>query len=225
MRSNALIPISIVLSGVIIAGAVLYARPSPGNNRGLALAERAIPNSAGHVGRTAEVSVTDADPSLGNPNAPVTLIAFEDFECPFCGRFNQQTLPSLIQNEIKQGKVRLVWKDFPLSIHAHAEKAHEAGRCAWEQGKFWEYHDALFSNQRNLGESDLKRYAKNLGFNENQFSSCFDSGKYASLIQEKVDEGISAGVNGTPAFLINGRLVVGAQPYQVFADAIAQAAQ
>lgn len=223
MKQNTFLPIVIIFSAVIISAAVLY----DGTHRGAEsnAAELAGSNTVGGTGHKVQVRITETDPSVGNPGAPVTLIEFGDFECPFCQRFSAETMPLLIQREIKEGKVRIVWKDFPLSIHSYAQKAHEAGRCAWEQDKFWEYHDVLFANQRKLGINDLKRYAKELNLNENQFTTCLDSGKYTALIREKVQEGITAGVSGTPSFLVNGTIVVGAQPYQVFADAIARAEQ
>lgn len=218
MKASLFLPISIILSAFLISGAILHGGNSQG---GTVKQQDNLPNS----GRKTEVAISYTDPSLGNKDAPVTIIAFEDFECPFCERFSQQTLPLIIDKFVKTGRVRLVWKDFPLSIHSRAQEAHEAARCAWEQDKFWEYHDAIYSNQNNLGINDLKSYAKNLGLNESQFFSCLDSGKYAALIREKVSEGNAVGVSGTPSFLINGRLVVGAQPYQTFVDVINQAVQ
>ncbi len=221
MKNNSFVPISIVAAGVMIAGTILYTG-SNRNIQGSIIQGAANPPDAG---RKIEVVIGNTDPSLGENDAPITLVAFEDFECPFCQRFNQQTLPLIIDEQVKSGKVRFVWKDFPLSIHSHAEKAHEAARCAWEQDKFWEYHDVLFNNQNGLSANNLKQYAKNLDLNESQFVSCLDSGKYTKLIREKVSEGTAAGVNSTPSFLINGRMVVGAQPYRTFADLIAQEAQ
>lgn len=155
------VPIAILFSAIIISGAILYSGKGHGNQTNIVQNREA--NSAAHAQPpSAQIEVTDTDPSLGNLNAPITLIAFEDFECPFCKRFSQQTKPLIIQNEIKSGKVRLVWKDFPLLIHSHTKKAHEAARCAWEQGKFWEYHDLLFNNQNKLGTNDLKQYAGGL---------------------------------------------------------------
>lgn len=224
MKTNFFIPISIVLAGLLIAGTILFTS-GKGNNTGDNNA-RLGPNQPGiGSGNGIQVVVTDTDPSIGNANAPVTLIAFEDFECPFCERFSQQTLPLIIEQQVKSGKVRIVWKDFPLSIHSNAQKAHEAARCAWEQDKFWGYHNVLFNNQNSLSINNLKQYSRNLGLNEDQFASCLDSGKYTALIREKVSEGNAMGVSGTPSFLINGKLVVGAQPYQTFVDIINQAAQ
>jgi len=221
MKQNFILPISILIAGVMIAGTIFYTGGNRNTQGGLAQGGANLPNT----GHRVEVTITDTDPSLGDKDAPVTIMAFEDFECPFCARFSQQTLPLIVDQQVKTGKVRLVWKDFPLSIHSNAQKAHEAARCAWEQDKFWEYHDILFNNQNSLRINDLKQHAKNLGLNGNQFSSCLDSGKYADLIREKVKEGDTAGVSGTPSFLINGRIVVGAQPYQTFADLIAQETQ
>lgn len=218
---NAPIPIAILISAVIISGTILYSS----NNRvdQKAASQKGQANVLAQVQPSADIKVTDSDPVLGNPNAPVTIVAFEDFECPFCRRFAQQTMPQLIQNEVKNGKVKFVWKDFPLSIHSHAEKAHEAARCALEQGKFWEYHNLIFNNQNGLGVNNLKQYAQELNLDQQKFANCLDSGKYASLIQEKVNEGTNAGVTGTPSFFINGAILVGAQPYQAFVDAIARA--
>lgn len=170
-----------------------------------------------------KVEVLDTDPVLGVDSAPVTIIEFGDLECPFCQKFSLETLPEIVKNEIAQGRVRLVWKDFPLSTHARAEKAHEAARCAQDQGRFWEYHDLLYRNQRALEISALKQYATTLGLDQTLFDQCLDSGQYKGLITEGIAQGVAAGVRGTPSFLINGKLVVGAQPYEVFKKEISNA--
>lgn len=224
MKNNTLISVAIIVAGVIIAGSLSYSsnRPSGGENAIGARGEKIPTNQDALPENTVRVSVEE-DPTLGDPNAPVTLIEFGDFECPFCGRFAMDTKPLLIENEIKQGKLRLVWKDFPLSIHTRAQKAHEAARCAQEQGKFWEYHDILFQNLRNLKISDLEDYASRLNLDRNSFDVCLKSEKYTALVQKGVEEGIRAGVRGTPAFLVNGTLLVGALPYQAFSNAINEA--
>lgn len=224
MKANLFLPISIILAGVMIAGTILYTS-GKNENAGNNIAQIGANQPSAGSGHIIKLAVEDTDPSIGDAKAPVTIITFEDFECPFCRRFSQQTLPSIMEQYVKSGKVRIVWKDFPLSIHSHARQAHEAARCAWEQNKFWDYHDLLFNNQGSLTTDDLNKYAKSLGLNENQFSSCFNSSKYTSIINQKIDEGTSVGVSGTPSFLINGRLVVGAQPFQAFADVINQALQ
>lgn len=157
----------------------------------------------------------------GEEDAPVTMIEFSDFQCPFCGRFFAQTLPLIEEQYIKTGKVKFVYKDFPLeSIHPMALPAALAARCAGEQGKFWEYHDMIFENQALLSDASLRQWASNLGLNTANFNSCLDSQKYLSEIRQDLQEGDAAGVRGTPGFLVNGQLISGAQPFSAFQQAI-----
>ena len=167
--------------------------------------------------RTA-IDIAATDPVIGNPKAPVTIVEFSDFQCPYCRR----AAPTLKEVREKYGdKVRVVWKDFPLTqIHPQAFKAAEAGRCAAEQGKFWEYHDQLFGNQENLQPDDLKKYAAATGMDATKFGECLDSSKYAERVRDGVAAGSRLGVNSTPTLYVNGRLVEGAQPYEVFAGII-----
>jgi protein-disulfide isomerase len=166
----------------------------------------------------------DDDPFWGPADAPVTIVEFSDFQCPYCARFVTQTLPQIKQ--AYEGKVRFVFRDFPLSqIHENAEKAAEAAGCASDQGKFWEYHDKLFSSQSALDVASLKSYASQLGLDTATFDQCLDSSKYAQEIQKDVQDGDSYGVTGTPAFFVNGLLVVGAQPFASFQAAIDAALQ
>ncbi len=154
----------------------------------------------------------------GNFNAPVTLVEFSDFECPFCERIFP-TMNKILGDY--EGKVRLVYKQFPLSFHPNAQKAAEASECASEQGKFWEYHDKLFENQSSGFSVDkFKQWANELSLDDAQFNSCLDSGKYAQKVQADAQEGQQKGVTGTPATFVNGQLVVGAQPYETFKQAI-----
>jgi protein-disulfide isomerase len=165
-----------------------------------------------------EIEVTAADPSLGSPSAPVTLVEFSDFQCPFC----QRVAPTLKQVKDKYGdQVRVVWKDFPLTqIHPQAFKAGEAAHCAADQGKFWEYHDRLFANQQALQPTDLKKYAADMGLDAAAFTTCLDSSKYGERVRDGVAEGSRLGVNSTPTIYINGRVLSGAQPYEVIASVI-----
>jgi len=158
------------------------------------------------------------DPSIGPASAPVTLVEFSDFQCPFC----QRVSPTLKQVQQKYGdKVRVVWKDFPLTqIHPQAFKAGEAGHCAADQGKFWEYHDRLFANQQALQPNDLKKHAADLGLDAAAFATCLDSSKYGERVRDGVAEGSRLGVNSTPTIYINGRVLSGAQPYETFAAMI-----
>ena len=165
-----------------------------------------------------QVDVSPDDPALGDASAAVTLVEFSDFQCPFCAR----VMPTLKQVQQAYGdRVRIVWKDFPLtSIHPQAFKAAEAGQCAREQGKFWEYHDRLFANQQALEPELLKKYAADAGLDAAKFSACLDTAKYGDRVQEQMGVGTGLGVSSTPTVFINGRLVSGAQPYDVFTTII-----
>lgn len=157
---------------------------------------------------------TKDDPSLGNPQAKVVVVEFGDFECPFC----LKSFPIFreLQQEFKD-EVLFIWRDFPLrDIHPNAQKAAEAGECAQEQGKFWEYHDKLFINQSRLTVPDLKRYAAQLGMDIQQFSLCLDSGRYQQEVEEDLQTVIKAGGQGTPTFFVNGRMISGVVPKEVF---------
>ena len=164
-----------------------------------------------------EVSV-DGAPFRGPATAPVTIVEFSDFQCPFC----MQVVPTLTQVLSRYGeKVKLVYRDFPLdSIHPQARNAAEAARCAHDQGKFWEYHDALFADSPKLGPEQLKMYAGHVGLDLPSFERCLASGTHAAAVQKSLDEGIRLGVTGTPAFFINGEFGSGAQPVESFARVI-----
>jgi protein-disulfide isomerase len=156
-------------------------------------------------------------PSKGPRTAPVTLVEFSDFQCPYCGR----VLPVLKRVQETYGeRVRLVFRNFPLAIHPLAPKAAEAAACANEQGKFWEMHDRLFADPKKLDVADLKASAAELGLDAQAFDQCLDSGKHEATWKEERTEGERAGVSGTPAVFVNGRLIGGAQPYETFAQVI-----
>jgi protein-disulfide isomerase len=162
----------------------------------------------------AELSVVD-EPFKGPEKAPVTIVKFEDFQCPFCKQV-QSTLVELLKRY--DGNVKLVHKDFPLeSIHPQASQAAEAARCANEQGKFWSYHDKLYANAQNLSSDDLRNYAKATDVNVESFDRCFTSGKYKAVVQKNLSEATRLGLTGTPAFFINGREISGNQPLEAFA--------
>lgn len=160
------------------------------------------------------------DPVKGNETASVTIIEFSDFECPFCGRHFAHTYPQIIESYVDTGKVKYVFKNFPLSFHKKAQKAAEAAECAFDQGKFWEYHDTLFENQEELAISNLRFYAANLGLNTSEFDECLDSNKYKAEVKKDFEEGLELGVKGTPTFFINGKKLVGALPFYEFENAI-----
>ncbi len=161
------------------------------------------------------------EPARGGPaGAPVTIVEFSDFECPFCGRV-EPTLKKV--RETYGDKVRMVFKQFPLTnLHPQAQKAAEAALCAQDQGKFWELHDAMFGDQKNLEIADLEAKAQKLGLDAASFKRCLESGSKAAAVTEDVRQGSVAGVSGTPALFVNGQLVSGAVPYEKLAETIDQ---
>ena len=167
---------------------------------------------------TQTVPVDDTDPSRGGRNAPVTIVAFSDFQCPFCARLE----PILEEVHAAYGDtVRVVWKDFPLtSIHPDAFKAAEASHCAAEQRRYWEYHRRLFANQEHMGAGELMGHAAALGLDVGTFSACLESSRYAARVQKSLDAGGRMGVQATPTVFINGRVLHGAQPFSVFSKLI-----
>jgi protein-disulfide isomerase len=156
-------------------------------------------------------------PVKGPKDAPVTIVAFSDFECPFCGR----VVPTLKQLEEQyKGKIRVAFKHQPLPFHQNARLAASASMAANEQGKFWEYHDKLFENQRALDRASLEKYAQDLGLNVAKFKQALDANKFDAQITADSSEGTRVGANGTPTFFINGRQLVGAQPIDQFKQII-----
>jgi protein-disulfide isomerase len=164
------------------------------------------------------VEVEATGPALGPESAPVTIVEFSDFECPFCLRIHP-TLKQVMDEY--EGQVRLVFRQFPLNnIHPNAQKAAEASLCADAQGKFWEMHDAMFDNPRQLAVADLKTRAAEIGLDEEAFASCLDSGEFADQVTADLNAGRALGVSGTPALYINGRFLSGAQPFDVISRVI-----
>ncbi len=190
------------------------------------VATLALPTPAGQAPGTASIvkASPDDDPALGPAGAPVTIIEFSDFQCPYCKRFRDQTLDALMKEY--EGKVRLVYRDFPLTtIHPEAMDAALAADCANAQGKFWKMHDLLFDNQDQFGLKPFKQLAGQLQLDQGRFDQCFDSQQYLDEIQHDIDDGTAYGVSGTPTFFINGRSLVGAQPLSAFENLINEALQ
>ena len=193
-----------------------------------------IDDSGNNQPKDVKVSLDD-DPVLGEKNAPVTIIEFSDYQCPFCRKSFREVLPLIKKNFIDTGKVKLVFRDFPLtSIHPSALPAAEAAECADDEGKYWEMHDKIFNEQNKLNPSggtvaftkeDLKKWASEIGLDTTKFNNCLDTEKYLKEVQKDFNDGASYGVQGTPAYYVgnekNGyKLISGAQPYQVFEQAI-----
>lgn len=160
-----------------------------------------------------DVSAADA-PTKGPANAPITIVEFSDFQCSYCKRV-VDVLDQVLGHY--PDKVKLAFRDFPIAnIHPQAEKAAEAAHCAGEQGKFWEFHDLLFEKQDAIPTSNFAEHAKTLGLDVSTFQTCLDGHKYQEKVESNYAAGVKAGVSGTPAFFINGRLLSGAQPLEAF---------
>lgn len=154
-------------------------------------------------------------PYLGPEDAPVTIVEFTDYECPFCTQHFRETLPQLLSEY--EGTLKYVVLNFPISrIHPFAQQAGEAAECAHDQGRFWEYHDTLFQSQGALDVQSLKSYAEDLGLDTEIFNTCLDSGAKTQLVLDDIQNGLTYGVSGTPAFFINGQILVGAWPFDRF---------
>ncbi len=153
----------------------------------------------------------------GGAKAPVTIIEFSDYQCPFCGRA-EGTVDEVLKAYGE--KVRIVYRDYPLPFHPQARPASEAANCAHAQGKFWPYHAKLFAHQTALGEDKLKEYAKDVGLDETKFEQCLKDKPFKAAIDKDIADGGKVGVNGTPAFFINGRMLSGAQPFEKFKELI-----
>lgn len=175
----------------------------------------------------------DDDPVIGDQDAPITIVEFSDFQCPYCARFQIQTLPLILEQYVDTGKVKFVYRDFPIqNSHPNAMPAAVASECAHEQDKYWQYHDALFENQGVWNKVEFasaitifKEFATKLDLNQDQFDSCLDSGKYVEEISNDLKDGKSYGITGTPGFFIgNDEIgfvkINGAQPFEAFKSII-----
>ncbi len=208
------IPVYVTLDGKNLVTDVVPLSSAEGSDTG---------GDTGGVVTIDETKIANA-PVKGNVDAPVTIVEFSDYECPFCGKFYSESFQDIKKNYIDTGKVKLIYMDFPLTqIHPEAQKAAESARCVGEQrgdDGYFLMHDKLFENQQSLSIENYKKWARELGVNGAEFDSCLDDGKYASDVQADANYGATLGVSGTPAFFINGASVSGAQPYSVFEQII-----
>ena len=218
------VPASIIIAGVLIASAVMYSNRGAGDTataKDAAIGGAAVPIVA--PGDLANIAGNA--PFLGDPKAPVTMVEFADFQCPFCGRFFQTVEIPVVDQYVKTGKVKFVYRDFAF-LGPESEDAAVAARCAGEQGKFWEYHDYLYSHQQGENEgafakANLKKFARTIGgIDGAKFDACIDQERYMNAVRAETAAGKSYGVNGTPATFINGRLISGAQPIAAFVSMI-----
>jgi protein-disulfide isomerase len=169
----------------------------------------------------------DGAPFLGNKDAKVTLVEFTDYQCPFCARHSQQTLPPIVKEFVDAGKVKYVLRDFPIpALHPQSPKSHEAAYCAGEQGKYWPMHDRLMGDIRGQDGDKLTAHARSLKLDVRKFEQCLESGRHAAAVKKAVEDGQRAGVRGTPTFFVGvsedgrtvqaTRMLRGAQPYERF---------
>ncbi|MBI4085322.1 MAG: DsbA family protein [Candidatus Liptonbacteria bacterium] len=217
-----LLPASIIVAAVLISGAIIYLVGSSkgGNNQG---------GDSGTISDSLKKE-TPRDVILGEPNAPVTIIEYGDYQCPFCSRFFDTTERSIRENYVKPGKAKMVFRNFQF-IGAESELAAQAAECAKDQGSFWAYHDAIYAaelrdgkeNNGNLNKTLFVQIANDLKLNVNDFTSCYDSGKYVNQVKDDTSSGSSLGINSTPTLFVNGQVVKGALPYEQFQPIIENA--
>jgi len=175
--------------------------------------------AAADSGQVRRVDVsTDGDPSIGPENAPVTIIEFSDYQCPYCQQWDQQVYQKLMASY--PGKIRFVYRDNPLPMHPQAEPAAEAAECAGDQSAYWKYHDALFSGQYSLGRDAYMQYALDLGLDTKAFAACLDNHTFQGEVEADASDAAKAGISSTPTFVVNGRLLVGALPFADFKKVI-----
>ncbi|MBI5530941.1 MAG: DsbA family protein [Candidatus Doudnabacteria bacterium] len=242
------IALSVIIGAILICGTMLYNTRQyintiaiPGGPQQLlnnalqgASQNQGSQQQAQQPSGPVNVNQRASAPVLGNKNAKVTVEEFSDFQCPYCKQFFSDTFAQIKSKYIDTGKIKFVFRNFPLPIHANAQGAAVAAECANNQGKFWEYHDLLFKNGQadgtNLALADLKKYADQMGLNngtfgfgKNKFNQCLDSNATLSIVQGDLKDGQTAGVSGTPTFYVNGVQMVGAQPYANFEAAIEKA--
>jgi len=158
--------------------------------------------------------VTDDDPSMGPEDALVTIVEFSDYQCPYCQMWYQEVLPRLMSEFA--GKIRFIYRDFPLGGHPEAQPAAEAANCAGDQDAYWEFHNSIFSGLYGYGRSAYEQYAQELDLDIDKFTSCLDSRRHQAEVLEDYNDALRLGVQSTPTFFINDTQLIGAQPYETF---------
>jgi protein-disulfide isomerase len=211
-HSKIFLPVSIIVAGVLIAGSIAY---QPGDRPSLKAAALDTVNT-----QRATPGVDD-DAVIGDVDAPVTMIVFGDYQCPFCKQQADNAEAGIRRDYVGNGKVKMVFRDFPLEgIHPSARPAAEAAQCAAAQGKFWQYHDALYAKQAELGSLDYTKLASDLGLKTAEFTSCLKDPATAAEVSKDLADGSAAGIAGTPGSFINGIYIEGAYPYSDFKKVI-----
>jgi protein-disulfide isomerase len=211
---------SILIAGILVSATIFYSfRMISSQTTGI--------NTAQDSDKPVNVATRSNAPFIGNKNAKVTLVEFSDFQCPFSKSYFQNTLSQIKKKYVDTGKVKIVFRNLVLPFHQNAQKAAEAGECANKQGKFWEYHDILFtkgqSDGTGLDTTSLKKYAVELSLDTQKFNQCLDNGEAADAVKKDMADAQSAGASGTPTFYINGEQIVGALPFSTFEQTIDKA--
>ena len=224
------LPVSIIIAAVLISGSILYAvnrptavpaAPAGGNNN-------AQPPVQADLGKL--LAIGERDVILGDPKAPVTIIEYSDFQCPFCGRFYTQTEPQIKEQYIKTNKAKLIYRHLAF-LGPESVEAAEASECAKDQGKFWAFHDELFETEiadgaehnGNLNRELFVKLAGQVGIDVAKFSACYDGNQHAQVVSAETQSGQQSGVNATPTSFVNDKMIQGAQPFEQFKAAIDQA--
>lgn len=234
-KKENIIAASIIAGAVLVSVSIFYNTKlliqefSIGSTAGGSKATQAptAPSAQGSVAEPAAVAERKGAPVLGKKSAKVAVMEFSDFQCPFCQRFFNDAFKEIKSKYVDTGKVQFVFRHFPLSFHANAEKAAVAAECAHRQGKFWEYHDVLFTKMQadgtGLDAASLKQYARDLKLNSAKFDQCFDNNETLEIVKKDMADGTAAGVSGTPTVFVNGVKIVGAQPSANFEKVIEEA--
>lgn len=215
-NENYLLPVSILIAGVLISGAVIYSNSSgPGAPLGQDLGPEVVSGDG--------LELNEGDVILGDPNAPVTIIEYSDFQCPFCGRFYSQTEPSIKENYVQTGKVKFVYRHFAF-LGPESRAAANAVECAKDQGSFWEFHDEVFNaeirdgqeHNGNLDRTLFLSIAQGLGLDVAEYTSCLDTNKYNDKVENDYAVAQTLGVAATPTVFVNDKKIEGALPYENF---------
>ncbi len=232
-KKDRFLPISILVAAIVIGGAVIFATlykgapASAGTTTGTTPAAASQPS----VSASQVMQLGTRDAILGNANAPVTLIEYGDYQCPFCGEFFSQTQPQIVADYVNTGKVKMVFRDFAF-LGAESTVAANAAQCAEDQNKLWAYHDALYAGKvaddaKGGSEDDgffstaeLLKLGQQVGLNMTTFTSCVNNNSDANIVAQEKAAATAAGVDSTPTVFINGTQVTGAQPYAAFKTVI-----
>lgn len=224
-----ILPASILIAAVMISGSIIYLVKSGTAGKAFVVADNNGQGAgAAAVAPSGDVTkLGERDVIMGEPNAPVTVVEYADFQCPFCGRFFSDAGAQIRNQYVKTGKVKMVYRDFAF-LGPESVASAEAAECAKDQGKFWSYHDALYiaeiadgkEGNGNLNKTLFMKLAKDVGLDTDKFGACVDSNKYASVVSKSVSDAQAFGVNSTPSIFVGSQNILGAQPFSVFQTAI-----